>query len=35
VFSGCFIAEDVGGVGDKGSGSSTTVKVLTLFERPS
>jgi hypothetical protein len=32
VFSGVFIAEDVDGVGDKGSGGITKVDVETLFE---
>jgi len=32
VFSGVFIAEDVGGVGDKGSGDTTMVDVQTPLE---
>jgi hypothetical protein len=32
VFSGVFIAEEVVGVGENGSGDITTVDVQTLFE---
>jgi hypothetical protein len=32
VFSGVFIAEEVDGAGDKGSGDTTTVDVQTLLE---
>ena len=32
MFSGVFIAEEVDGVGDKGSGGTTTVDVWTLLE---
>jgi hypothetical protein len=32
LFSGVFIAEEVDGVGDTGSGDTTTVDVQTLLE---
>jgi hypothetical protein len=32
LFSGVFIAEEVGGAGDNGSGDTTTVDIQTLLE---
>jgi hypothetical protein len=32
VFSGVFIAEEIDGMGGKGSGDTTTVDVQTLLE---
>jgi hypothetical protein len=32
MFSGVFIAEEVDGVGDKGSGNTTAVDVQTIFK---
>jgi len=32
VYSGVFIAEEVDGVGDKGSGDTSTFEVQTHFE---